>query len=177
VFDVRYGPIRVADVLGRLIRNPNYGGPSAGAHGWTWRPDINKASKPVFAEALTEDIKKNGVRNPILVYCFDDSGLYLVFGGSRWKSAQLAGMEEIPAIINDYTRQVYADLETVTPENVTSFFTDPPRDYEFGEKGFDYHYNLERARRQNHDPAGFAWYDGTPPFIAREFPWLITKGE
>lgn len=173
MFDVRHGLVPVSAIRGRLIRNPAYGGPSVGPHGWTWRPEINKASKPEFQEALAVDVKENGIRNPILVYCFDDSGLYLTFGGTRVNACKLAGIEEIPAIINDYTQVVYEAADSVTPDNVESFFQDPPRDWEFGEKGFDYHYNLERARRANHDPNGFAWLEGEEPaWIKKEFPWL-----
>jgi hypothetical protein len=100
-------------------------------------------------------------------------GLFLTFGGSRVQAALLAGLREIPAIINDYTGY-YEAADTVTPENVESWFCDPPKDWEFGEHGFDYHYNLERARRHNHDPNGFAWVDGEPDWITEEFPWLIT---
>lgn len=134
---------------------------------------MSKAAKPGFHEALAENVREEGIRNPILLYCFGEEGCYLTFGGSRVRAAKAAGIEEVPAIINDYTQVVYAASDTVTPENVESFFTDPPRDYEFGERGFDYHYNLERARRANHDPAGFEWVDGDPAWIEKEFPWLV----
>jgi len=173
VYELRYDLVPVERIHGRLIRNPNYGGPSVGPHGWTWRPEITKASKPEFQEALAADVAENGVRNPILVYAFDDEWLYLTFGGTRVNACKLAGIDRIPALINDYSGH-YAASDPVTPENVLSFFTDPPRDYEFGPEGFDYHYNLERARRANHDPAGFAWLDGERPnWIDKEFPWLV----
>lgn len=169
-FEVKYAFINPSDVRGRLIRNPNYGGPSLSLHGWTWRPEVSKAAKPGFHEALTKSVAEEGVRNPILVWCLPE-GLFLTFGGSRVRAAMQAGLQEIPAIINDYTGY-YEAADTVTPENVEGFFTDPPRDYEFGPDGFDYHYNLERARRANHDPAGFAWVEGDPAWIKKEFPWL-----
>lgn len=169
-YDIRYAHIDPASIRGRLIRNPNYGGPSVGLNGWTWRPEISKAAKPGFHEALSADVRANGIRNPILVWSLPE-GIFLTFGGSRVRAAMQAGLETIPAIINDYTGD-YATADSVTPENVESFFTDVPRDYEFGEHGFDYHYNLERARRANHDPAGFAWVEGDPDWIKKEFPWL-----
>jgi len=172
VFDVRFAIVPCADILGRLIRNPNYGGPSVGPWGWTWREEISKAAKPEFHAALAESIREEGIRNPILLYNFKE-GLYLSFGGSRVRACQEAGIEDIPAIINDYWGS-YETSDSVTPENIDYWFEDPPRDYEFGERGFDYHYNLERARRANHDPSGFTWLNGEEPaWIAKEFPWLI----
>lgn len=169
--DVRFAHVPIDLLVGRLIRNPAYGGPSVGPYGWTHRPELSKHGKEGFQAALASSIKEEGVRNPILVWCFKE-GLFLTFGGSRVRACQEAGITTIPAIINDYTGD-YKTAIPVTPENVESFFTDPPRDYEFTEQGFDYHYNLERARRANHDPAGFAWLDETPAWIAKEFPWLI----
>jgi hypothetical protein len=172
-FEVRY--VRDIDPLaidGRLIRNPNYGGPSVGPHGWTWRVEISKHGKENFQDALTASIREDGVRNPILLYAFSE-GIYLTFGGSRVRAAREAGVP-VPAIVNDYAGR-FEDCPLVGMDTVESFFTDPPRDYEFGPDGFDYHYNLERARRANHDPSGFAWLGDTPAWIATEFPWLIEE--
>lgn len=106
----------------------------------------------------------------MLVWNFPE-GLFLTFGGSRVVVAQELGVEAIPAIINDYTG-AFGQASLVTADNLESYFTDLPRDYEFTDKGFDYHYNLERARRANHDPAGFAWVEDDPSWIEQEFPWL-----
>ena len=169
-YDIHYATVAISLLRGRLIRNPNYGGPSVGSHGWTWRPELSKHGKQEFQKALEDSIREHGVRNPILVWSFGE-GLFLTFGGSRVRACKSAGIEEIPAIINDYTGD-YKESPLVTPENYSEFFTDVPRDVEFGPDGFDYHYNLERARRANHDPAGFAWLDEEPEWIAKEFPWL-----
>jgi hypothetical protein len=140
-------------------------------NGWRYRTSTSNHTKAGFQEALNADVKEKGVRNPILVWSLPE-GLFLTFGGSRLKAAIAAGMETIPAIINDYTN-TYNDYPEVTPENWSSFFTDPPREFLFEEHGADYHYNLERARRLNHDPAGFHWLNGDEPnFLKEEFPWL-----
>lgn len=175
-FDVRYASVCPSDIRGRLIRNPNYGGPSVGPHGWTWREEVSKnhGAKPEFHKALRESIRESGVRNPVLLYCFEDGGLFLTFGGSRVSAAIDVGLTEIPAIINDYSG-AYKDEPAVTPENVQSFFTDTPRDIHFGETGFDYHYNLERARRHDHDPSGLNWLDTKPNWLYEEFPWLLNQ--
>ncbi len=170
-FDVRFAVIDPSDIRGRLIRNPNYGGPAAGINGWTWRPELSKHGKEGFQAALTDSIAQTGVRNPVLVWSLSE-GLFLSFGGSRVRSCLHLGKKEIPAIVNDYTGD-FAHGELVTPENVDSFFTDVPRDMEFGEFGFDYHYNLERARRHNYDESGLAWLgDDEPNWLYKEFPWL-----
>lgn len=175
-FSVRCGPVRCADVTGRLIRNPGYGGPSVGLNGWHYRPETSTHNKAGFQEALDADVRKNGIRNPILVWSLPE-GIFLTFGGSRLRACVNVGLEEIPAIINDYTGK-FADCPEVTPDNWQTFFTDPPRDFEFGEYGADYHYNLERARRFAHDPAGFQWLGKTEPdFLKREFPWLYEDRE
>ena len=170
-FTVRGGNVNCKEIKGRLIRNSQYGGPSVSLNGWRWRDSISNHTKVGFQQALTDSIAKDGVRNPILVWSLPE-GLFLTFGGSRLKACLQLGISDIPAIINDYTAR-YTSSPEVVSNNVASFFTDPPKDFEFGEYGADYHYNLERARRHDHDPAGFAWLDGeTPEFISKEFPWL-----
>ena len=175
-FSVRFEHIDTDSVRGRLVRNPNYGGPSVSLNGWRWVPDISKATKPGFREALAESIRQEGVRNPILVWSLPE-GVFLTFGGSRLLACRDIGRKYCPAIINDYTGD-FENSTLVTPSNVQEFFKDPPREVEFGEYGFDYHYNLERARRHLHDPAGFAWVEGAedstkaPGWMKKEFPWV-----
>lgn len=173
-YSVRCDRIMVKDVVGRLIRNPGYGGPRVSLNGWCHSNFIVSHTKPDFQKALNADIELHGVRNPVVVYCLAE-GLFHVFGGSRIKACLEVGVEGCPAIINDYTGKFKHSPE-VTPDNWASFFTDPPRAFEFGEYGADYHYNLERARCHDHDPAGFAWLEGEhPDFIAKEFPWLLEE--
>jgi hypothetical protein len=173
-FSVRYEEILCEEVCGRLIRNPNYGGQSVALNGWRYRDSISNHTKAGFQAALRADIAEHGVRNPILVWCLPE-GTFLTFGGSRLKACRNLAIERIPAIVNDYTGAYEQSLE-VRPDNWESFFTDPPRTFEFGEFGADYHYNLERARRHEHDEAGFAWLNGEQPnFIAQEFPWLVPQ--
>ena len=99
---VRYGLVPLDRITGRLVRNPNYGGPSVSLNGWRWRPELSNHTKPKFQAALNESVRKNGIRNPILVWNLPE-GIFLTFGGSRVKAAQAAGLLSIPAIINDYT--------------------------------------------------------------------------
>jgi len=175
-YHVRFISLDVGAVRGRLIRNPNYGGSRVGLNGWCYSTSISNHTKAGFQEALEASIRKEGVRNPILVWALPE-GIFLTFGGSRLRACIAAERTRIPAICNDYVGD-YKDSPEVTPKNWRGFFTDPPRDFEFGEYGADYHYNLERARRHDHDPAGFEWLEGhTPEFIRREFPWVLEENK
>jgi len=170
-YSVRFAPVECSSIKGRLIRNPGYGGPSLALNGWTWRPEISKHGKEGFQGALEESIRDEGVRNPILVWSLPE-GIFLTFGGSRVRACVSIGIPTIPAIINDYTGD-FADHPEVTKDNLDNFFIDVPRDTEFNEDGFDYHYNLERARRHNYDESGLTWLDGdNPNWLEKEFPWL-----
>jgi len=168
-FTVRYAQIDPADLKGRIIRNPSYGGPSVGINGWCSSPVLSACRKPAFRAELADSLRKDGMRNPIIAYSTPE-GLYLSFGGSRASAARDIGLQAIPAIINDYTGE-YDACESVDEENWTDFFMDVPQWHEFGDTGFDYHYSLERNRRDTYDPAGFNWIDDFGK-IAHEFSWV-----
>ena len=172
-YSIRYGQVNEKDIRGRLIRNPQYGGPSVGLNGWRWQPGISNHTKPQFQAALNESIEQDGIRNPVLVWSLPE-GIFLTFGGSRVKAARAIGLEHVPAIINDYTGD-YHECPEVTPDNWQGFFTDVPRTFEFTEDGADYHYHLERARRHAHDEAGLAWIGEDASFLATEFPWISSS--
>jgi len=168
-FVVRYAKIPLDSIKGRIIRNPDYGGPSLSIYGWTWRPEVSTASKPMFREALRDSISAEGIRNPVVIYSIAE-GNYLSFGGSRVRAAREAGLDSIPALINDYCERYQEELE-VTTENVFSLFTDVPEYIEFTATGIDTHYSLERNRRDYYDPAGMMWA-GDADFIGKEFSWI-----
>jgi hypothetical protein len=157
------------EVLGRIVRNPAYPGAGLGIHGWVGISEISQRRKPAFRAKLAESLATEGFRNPVVLYA-TSAGLYLSFGGSRVQAAKDAGIEFVKAIINDYTGD-WAHCDLVTEENWSSFFTDVPEWHEFTETGFDYHYSLERNRRDTYDPAGFEWVDNFHE-IAHEFPWV-----
>jgi ParB family chromosome partitioning protein len=75
-------------------------------------------------EALASSIKEVGLLQPIVVRSSDDAGSYvLVAGERRWRAAQLAGLEEMPAVIrgagDDTTNLTEALIENVQRENLT----------------------------------------------------------
>jgi len=168
-FTVRYADVPLSGILGRVIRNPGYGGPGLSIHGWTWRQDICTHRKPKFQDALRESIAAEGFRNPVIIYAADE-GDFLSFGGSRLRAARDLGVDTIPALVNDYVGR-YSECPLVTPENVHEFFTDVPQYVEFTPTGVDSHYSLERNRRDHYDPAGMNWCKGAD-FINTEFSWI-----
>ena len=66
-------------------------------------------------EGLVDSIRENGIVQPVIVRQEED-GYHLVAGERRWRAAQVAGMEKIPAIV----RKVADDrvLEIALIENI-----------------------------------------------------------
>ena len=131
---------------------------------------VYKGIKPQFMEAMSESLRKEGYRNPVVVYA-SDTGNHLSFGASRIHCGRTAGLRCVPAIVNDYCGR-FKESPEVTLENFTSWFTDPPNWFIIDEFGADYHYALERKRRMEYDPKGFAWADDEATFLDVDFPWI-----
>lgn len=159
------------EISGRIIRNPNYGGPKAGIHGWCANPKVSMDTKPQFQEALGKSLLVEGYRNPIIIFA-TKSGNWLGFGGSRVNVGRKVGLTTVPAIVNDYVGR-FKDCPEVTEENFNSWFMDPPKWHVIDEMGVDYHYAIERKRRADYDPAGHNWCDTNSDFIRAEFPWIL----
>ena len=53
---------------------------------------------------LAETIKEHGIFNPLIVTKKDDY-YQIVAGERRWRAAKIAGLTEVPCIINDYSEQ------------------------------------------------------------------------
>jgi hypothetical protein len=133
--------------------------------------------KRQFFAALADDVKQHGFRNPIVVYALPE-GLHLAFGCSRLRVAQQLSIP-IKAIVNDYTGE-FADAIEVDASNVATFFMDPPARFKFGTSGFDYHYSIERNRRETFDPQGIKWMEEHPDreqIIRDEFEWINEEPE
>jgi len=163
-----YAEVPVDEIVGKLVRNPNYCNNHVSLNNWCWIEHNATGRKPKFQEALRASILEEGVRNPIVVYRLPE-GYFLSFGGSRLRCAREVGLARIPALVNDYTGKV--EGPEVTKENVRDFFTDVPALVEFTCDGVDYHYSLERKRRDTYDPAGLEWARGAE-FIHEEFSWV-----
>ncbi len=71
-------------------------------------------------EELAESIRTQGLVQPIVVRPISD-GYELIAGERRWRAAQMAGMQEIPAIIKDVPDQAAAAMaliENIQRENL-----------------------------------------------------------
>lgn len=70
---------------------------------------------------LAESIKEHGVVQPVLVRKTGDNSYELVAGERRWRAAQLAGLEVIPAVTKDYSNQQMTEIaliENIQRENL-----------------------------------------------------------
>ncbi|MGM0414759.1 MAG: ParB/RepB/Spo0J family partition protein [Bacillota bacterium] len=64
---------------------------------------------------LAESIKANGVIQPIILTP-NEKGYYLVAGERRWRAARIAGLEEIPSIIQEMAPEKMMELALI--ENI-----------------------------------------------------------
>jgi len=77
------------------------------------RPDPHTPPRAVSREfdALTDSIRQHGVLRPVLLRATSD-GYVIVHGERRWRAAQMAGLETIPAtIVHDVSRATTASSD------------------------------------------------------------------
>ncbi|MDR2646409.1 MAG: ParB/RepB/Spo0J family partition protein [Holosporaceae bacterium] len=76
--------------------------------------------RQTFAEdslnSLAESIKRKGIIQPILVHKLTDNSYQLIAGERRLRASKIAGLEEIPAIIADMSKE--DQLEVAILENI-----------------------------------------------------------
>jgi len=168
-FSIRYALVYANRIQNRLVRNSNYSTSHVSLNNWCQVPHKPATRKHKFFAALTENVKRKGFRNPIIVYALPE-GLLLSFGGSRLRVAHQLDMM-IPCIVVDYTGEFDTYTE-VTPSNWQRCFRDVPEYFEFTDDGIDTHYSLERNRRNTYDPKGMAWAEPDADFIELEFGWI-----
>ena len=77
---------------------------------------------PEALEELAASIRAQGVLQPVVVRPMSGSGRYeLIAGERRWRAAQLAGLQDIPAVIRDVPDQAamaIALIENIQRENL-----------------------------------------------------------
>ncbi len=175
-----YGRIDPNEVAHKLVRNPAYPGIGTGFAGCVGVPLVPAPNKRGFHAALERSIRDEGIRNPPLLY-LDGERFYVGFGGSRVLAAQRAGAERIPALVNVAGNTGPATRGRIEQRSLirrnrspVKFFQDPPEWWEWTELGLDYHYSIEKNRRDTFDPAGLAWTEGLEDqkFLDKEFSWL-----
>ena len=72
-------------------------------------------------EELAESIRHQGVIQPVVVRAMGDKEYQLIAGERRWRAAQMAGIESIPAIIRDVPDDIaiaMALVENIQRENL-----------------------------------------------------------
>ena len=74
-------------------------------------------------EELAASMRRHGVLQPVVVTRGAGSGYYLIAGERRWRAAQLAGLERIPAVVRevegDDDRLALALIENLQREDLT----------------------------------------------------------
>jgi ParB family transcriptional regulator, chromosome partitioning protein len=76
---------------------------------------------PESLEDLANSIKAQGVVQPIVVKPTGTGSYEIIAGERRWRAAQLAGLQEIPAVVRDVTDQAamaMALIENIQRENL-----------------------------------------------------------
>jgi ParB family chromosome partitioning protein len=71
---------------------------------------------PDDLDELAQSIREHGILQPVLVSEQPDGTYQLITGERRWRSAQLAGLSTLPAIVKEVTSQ--ASLEMALVENI-----------------------------------------------------------
>ena len=66
--------------------------------------------------ALAESVRERGVLQPVLVRPCPGGTYELIAGERRWRAAQLAGLDAVPALINPYADS--SSLELALIENM-----------------------------------------------------------
>ena len=71
---------------------------------------------PDDLEELAQSIREHGILQPVLVSEQPDGTYQLITGERRWRSAQLAGLTTVPAVVKEATPR--ASLEMALVENI-----------------------------------------------------------
>ncbi len=62
-------------------------------------PDPRRnGDEPAEVESLAESVRRHGVIRPVLL-CATEDGYVIVHGERRWRAAQMAGLDAIPAFL------------------------------------------------------------------------------
>jgi len=79
--------------------------------------------EPEALQELADSIKAQGVMQPIIVRPLNAGRYEIIAGERRWRATQLAGLDEIPAIIRDVsdeTATAMALIENIQRENLNA---------------------------------------------------------
>lgn len=71
---------------------------------------------PQRLEELSESIQQQGIIQPIVVRAIGDDGFEIIAGERRWRAAQLAGIDKVPAIVREVDDEIAIAMALV--ENI-----------------------------------------------------------
>jgi ParB family chromosome partitioning protein len=80
---------------------------------------VRQAFGAASLRSLAESLRRSGVREPIIVRPDGEAGRYrIVSGERRWRAAQLAGLAEIPCLVDERFAEPKARLLAQAEENL-----------------------------------------------------------
>ncbi len=74
-------------------------------------------------EELAESIRQQGIMQPIVVRTIDNDSYEIIAGERRWRAAQIAGLDKVPALIRDVEDDAavaMALIENIQRENLNA---------------------------------------------------------
>lgn len=79
-------------------------------------PDKNQPRKHFDEEAMEElanSIKEHGLIQPIIVTPIEGERYRIIAGERRWRACRMAGLEEVPVLIREYTPQEISEISLI----------------------------------------------------------------
>lgn len=79
-------------------------------------PDKNQPRKHFEEEAmeqLSASIKAHGLIQPIIVTPIDGDRYRIIAGERRWRACRMAGLDEVPVLIREYTPQEISEISLI----------------------------------------------------------------
>lgn len=79
-------------------------------------PDKNQPRKFFDEKALEElaaSIKEHGLIQPIIVAPLEEDRYRIIAGERRWRACRLAGLEEVPVLVREYTPQEISEVSLI----------------------------------------------------------------
>ena len=79
-------------------------------------PDPNQPRKHFEEEAMEQlaaSIKEHGLIQPIIVASIGEDRYRIIAGERRWRACRMAGLEEVPVLVRDYTAQQISEVSLI----------------------------------------------------------------
>lgn len=79
-------------------------------------PNPNQPRKHFDEEALQElasSVKLHGIIQPLVVNKTDDDNYMIIAGERRWRASKLAGLENVPVVIKNYTEKQIKEISII----------------------------------------------------------------